>query len=70
MELQMFIGQHLVDSIPLNLLQMNNPGYIHSIKNELEEKNEDIIDLSVEKPVFFIDSIPSRLNKVSFPGDN
>jgi hypothetical protein len=70
MELQMFIGQHLVDSLPLNLSQMNNPGYIHCLKNELEEKNEDIIDLSVEKPVFFIDSIPSRLNKETFPGNN
>lgn len=61
----MFIGQHLIDSLPMNLSQMNNPGYIHYLKTELEEKNEDIIELSSEEPVFFIDSIPSRFNPIS-----
>ena len=66
----MFIGQNLIDSLPLNLSRMNHPGYIHYLKTELEEKNEDIIELSAEEPVFFIDSIPSRLNPTSFTGNN
>jgi hypothetical protein len=66
-EIQMFIGQELIDSLPVNAHQMNHAGYIHSLKAKLEEKNEDIIDLSGDEPVFFIDAIPSRFN-TSVPG--
>ena len=62
MELKMFIGDHCIDTIPINFSKLSLPGYIQYLKNELEEKNKDILDLSEEDPKFFIDTIPSGMN--------
>jgi hypothetical protein len=61
-DLKMFIGNRLVDEIKITLAQFNKPGYIQNLKMEMEERNEDIIDLSNEEPEFFIDAVPSVMN--------
>jgi hypothetical protein len=62
MDLKMFIGEELIDVVSINIAYLHHPGYIQSLKMEMEEKNEDIIDLSEEKPTFFIDNVPSSMN--------
>jgi hypothetical protein len=63
MDLKMFVKGQLIDTRRINILQLNSsPGYIHSLKMEMEEEHEDIIDLSKEEPQFFIDHIPSSMN--------
>jgi hypothetical protein len=64
MELKMFIGENLVDSLPVSRTQLVIPGFIRTLKNELEERNAEIIDLTEETPCFFIDTIPSRIHTV------
>ena len=66
MDLKMFIGNKLIDAMQINTLQLNMPGYIENLKMEMEEKNEDIIDLSNEEPQFFIETIPSSMNSKKF----
>jgi len=63
MDLKMFIGNELIDTVNINATQLNKPGYVEFLKMEMEEKNEDIIDLSNEEPQFFIDTVPSSMNK-------
>jgi hypothetical protein len=63
MDLKMFIGPQLIDVININQYQFDKPGYIQFLKTEMEEKNADIIDLRKEKPDFFIDNVPSSMNK-------
>lgn len=63
MDLKMFIGNELIDAVKLNALQLSKPGYVEFLKMEMEEKNEDIIDLSSEEPQFFIDTVPSCMNR-------
>ena len=62
MDLKMFISDVLIDTIEINAVQFSKPGYIEFLKIELQEKNEDIIDLSNEEPQFFIDAVPSSMN--------
>ena len=62
MELKMFIGDHCIDTIPINISKLNLPGYIQYLKTELEEKHKDILDLNEEDPKFFIDTVPSGMN--------
>jgi hypothetical protein len=62
----MFLHGVLVDAIPVNANRWNNPGYINHLKTELEDINEELLDLSKELPQFFIDEVPSRVNK-DFP---
>jgi len=61
-ELKMFIGDKLIDVAEINLYKLNSPGYINSLKIQLEEDNEEILDLSEEQPKFFIDHVPSLMN--------
>lgn len=63
MELIMFLGSKLVDRVKINASKLNMPGYIEALRMNLEEKNEDIIDLSNEEPHFFIESVPSSMNR-------
>lgn len=69
MKLKMFLGSELIDSVPINVLQLNHPGYIQNLKMEMEDKNEDILDLSKEQPKFFIEPVPSSMNSKKFQGN-
>jgi hypothetical protein len=62
MDLKMFVKGKLIDERIINILRLNSPGYIHTLKMEMEEKNEDVLDLSAEEPEFFIDHVPSSMN--------
>ena len=59
----MFIGNELVDAVTINPSRLHMPGYIQSLRMEMEENNEDIIDLGNEEPKFYIDTVPSSMNK-------
>jgi hypothetical protein len=61
-DLKMFIGNRLVDAIKITSTQLHKAGCIEHLKMEMEERNEDIIDLSNEEPEFFIDTVPSAMN--------
>jgi hypothetical protein len=62
MDLKMFLGNECIDSRKINAMKLNTPGYIDSLRFEMEERNEGIIDLSNEEPTFYIDTIPSAMN--------
>lgn len=62
MKLNMFIAGKLVDSTAVTSFQLHNPDHVLALKNQMEENNADIIDLSNEKPSFFIDEVPSKMN--------
>ena len=66
MDLKMFVKGELIDSRPINILGLNFRGLITSLKIELEETHEEIIDLSNEEPQFFVDHIPSSMNSNRF----
>jgi hypothetical protein len=58
----MFLDNKLIDSMVINIARFNEPGYINGLRLEMEEKHEDVLDLSNEEPLFFIDSVPSSMN--------
>ena len=64
MTLSMFIGNQLIDSVAIDPARPVSAGYIGILKSSLEERNEEILDLSSEDPSFFIDQIPSRMNRI------
>lgn len=66
MELKMFLGGQLVDTVNFPAHRLNQPGHIETLKMQMEEKNEDILDLSIEQPQFFIETVPSSMNSKKF----
>jgi len=41
---------------------LNLPGYINSLKEKLKDDREELLDLTEQKPQFFIDQVPLTLN--------
>jgi hypothetical protein len=52
MNLQLFVKERLVASIPISTASMSNPFYLSDAKNQLQEKYKEIIDGSKSEPTF------------------
>lgn len=54
MKLMMFIGNDLIESIPLNDENIPKPGYVGSIKRTLKMKYSELIQQNPEPPEFLV----------------
>ena len=65
MNLQLFVNDKLVASVPINSSSMTDPFYLPSLKKELEEQYRQLIEESKSQPVFCIEpkSLISRRQK-------
>ena len=64
MKLTMVIGNKVIDSITVTPSKLSNREYIAGLRHQLEERNKEIIEKQVYEPVFFIDGVPSKLNRM------
>jgi hypothetical protein len=61
MNLMMFLGNDLIESVPLEHESIPIPGYLGQFKRLLKEKYRDYIQQSPEPPDFFvINPTPSK----------
>jgi hypothetical protein len=58
----MYLQGNEIDALSIHPQQPIKPSDLTFYKMKLEERNEDIIDLSEEEPQFALDHIPSRMN--------
>jgi len=54
MELMMYIGNDLIESIPLDDDRISKPGYVGSIKRCLKVKHNELIQQHGERPEFLV----------------
>jgi len=54
MQLMMYIGNDLIESVPLDPEKIAKPGYLGSFKRWLKVKYNDIINESPTRPDFLI----------------
>ena len=54
MDLMMYIGNDLIESVPLDDGRISKPGYVGSIKRCLKIKHGELIEQSAEKPEFLV----------------
>ena len=52
MNLQLFVKEKLITSIPINAASMSNPVYLSSVKTQLQEKYKEVIDSAKTEPKF------------------
>jgi hypothetical protein len=64
MKLNMVIGNKVIDFITISPSKLGNREHIAGLRNQLEERNKELIEKQVYQPVFFIDGVPSKLNKL------
>jgi hypothetical protein len=55
MNLQLFVQNKLLASLPINDSSMTDPFYLPSLKKELEEQYKQLIEESNSEPVFCIE---------------
>lgn len=54
MQLMMYIGNDLIESIPLDDDRISKPGYVGSIKRCLKIKYDELIQQYAERPEFLV----------------
>ena len=63
MELRMLIEDKFIDSIPVEFKLICEPGYLESLKLQLEEKHSELLESKNRKAVFYVEGVPSGMNK-------
>ena len=58
MLVRMIVGNKLIDLRQFPDKNLSIEGYVEGLKNDMIEQNEDIIDLTDEKPEFKFESFP------------
>lgn len=54
MKLMMYIGNDLIEAIPLDLDKIPKPGYVGSFKRNLKQKYKELIKQFSEPPEFLV----------------
>lgn len=54
MQLMMYIGNDLIESVPLDNARISKPGYVGSIKRCLKTKYSELIQQNEERPEFLV----------------
>jgi hypothetical protein len=54
MKLMMYLGNDLIESIPINVLDLRVPGYLGKFKRNLKIKYQDMLRMAAEPPAFLV----------------
>ena len=54
MKLMMYLGNDLIESIPINVLDLRVPGYLGKFKRSLKAKYQEMLQMSSEPPEFLV----------------
>ncbi len=60
MNLMMYIGNDLIESVPLELDKIQKPGYLGSFKRTLKMKYQELIQQFPDPPEFLVINPPSQ----------
>ena len=59
MNLQFFLGDKLIATIPIDKTAMDNPLYLPGVKAALQEKYKELIESSKTAPAFYVETMAS-----------
>jgi hypothetical protein len=63
MQLMMYIGNDLIEAVPLEKEQVPVPGYLGNIKRRLKEKYMPLLEETAERPEFLVIELQPRAGK-------
>lgn len=63
MNLQLFIKDRLIASVPIKASYLSYPPYLPSLKSELNEKHKEVINAMQARPTYYISTNASHKNK-------
>jgi hypothetical protein len=57
MQLMMYLGNDLIDSVPVNMYDLSKPGYLGKFKRQLKQRHLELIQEANEQPEFLVINI-------------
>jgi hypothetical protein len=54
MQLMMYIGNDMIESVPVDSLRLSIPGYLGSFKRQLKQKHQALLQETPEQPEFLV----------------
>ncbi len=63
MQLMMFIGNDLIEAVPINQENLPKPGYLGSFKRNLKLKYRELIMQYSEPPEFLVAEVETKQSK-------
>lgn len=60
MIITLYLGNEIVESRFIPQKNLSIDGYLEGLKNDMMEQNEEIMDLSHEKPVIVVENLPAK----------
>jgi hypothetical protein len=54
MQLMMYLGNDLIDSVNVNMYDLSKPGYLGKFKRQLKQRHIDLIQEANEQPEFLV----------------
>lgn len=54
MQLMMYIGNDLIEAVPVDTLRLSIPGYLGSFKRQLKQKYQALLQETPEQPEFLV----------------
>jgi hypothetical protein len=66
MKLMMFLGNDLIEAVPINMQDLRIPGYLGKFKRTLKIKYKDLLDTTPTPPEFLVidPSVPQQTAQV------
>jgi hypothetical protein len=58
MKLMMYLGNDLVESLPVNVKELSVPGYLGRLKRQLRQKHSDLVKQTGLQPEYLVIPIP------------
>jgi hypothetical protein len=65
----MYLGNDLIDAIPIQREDLRQPGYLGKFKRCLKQKYEDLLKQFQEAPEFLIETDPIHPSDIPIPKD-
>ena len=67
MKLMMYLGNDLIEAVPVNVLDLRVPGYLGKFKRSLKLKYQQLLQQASEPPEFLVidSSVPQQTAQVN-----
>ena len=60
MIITLYLGNEIVESRFIPQKNLSIDGYLEGLENDMMEQNEEIMDLSHEKPAIVVENLPAK----------
>ena len=64
MQLMMYLGNDLIDSVPVNMYDLSKPGYLGRFKRQLKQRHIELIQEANQQPEFLVINVNPANNLI------